>query len=253
MCLITFAWQYHEEYPLIVLANRDEFYKRPTATAEYWKDYPNILAGRDLEAGGTWMGVAKGGRWSALTNYRDLSNIIPDAPSRGALTTDFLKSYLSPKEYLSSVKQSQKNYNGYNLLVGDRHKLYYHNNINHEIIKITPGIYGLSNSLLNTSWPKVEHAKQKLKNALLSTDLDIPTLIDIMIDHDIAPDDQLPSTGVPYEWEKALSAMYITSPEYGTSITTVMQLHRSGRFDFVEQSHAVGGKRSVKKTYKLTF
>jgi uncharacterized protein with NRDE domain len=253
MCLITFAWQCHEEYPLIVLANRDEFYKRPTQPADYWVDHPHVLAGRDLEAGGTWMGVSKQGRWTALTNYRDPQNILANAPSRGELTTNFLTSDLSSDEYLSSVKNSGKVYNGFNLLVGDSKDLHYYNNVNNKMSLVSPGVHALSNGLLNTPWPKVESAKNKLDRNLKDDNLDIDLLLQQMLDAEIAEDDQLPSTGVPYEWEKALSAMFISSPEYGTSITTVLRLSRTGVLDFVEHSHPVNGKQEVKKTYHLTF
>lgn len=253
MCLITFAWQCHKEYPLIVLANRDEFYKRPTQPADYWEDHPHILAGRDLEAGGTWMGVSTKGRWAALTNHRDPKSVLPNVPSRGELTSNFLNSDLSLTAYLSSVKNSGKVYNGFNLLVGDAQELGYYNNVNHEIIRVPPGVHGLSNGLLNTAWPKVENAKHKLQQSIKSNRLNMDELMDQMLDHQLADDGELPSTGVPYEWEKALSAMFISSPEYGTSITTVLRLSNTGAIDFAEHTHPVGGRQEVKKKYQLTF
>ncbi|MEQ9299670.1 MAG: NRDE family protein [Cyclobacteriaceae bacterium] len=253
MCLITFAWQCHKEYPLVVLANRDEFYKRPTQPADYWEDHPHILAGRDLEAGGTWMGVSSRGRWAALTNYRDPQSILTNAPSRGELTSNFLSSDLSIKEYLSSIKHSGKVYNGFNLLVGDAKELGYYNNIDHEILSVQPGVHGLSNGLLNTAWPKVENARHKLEQSLKADQLYMDGLAHQMLDQQLADDDELPSTGVPYEWEKALSAMFISSPEYGTSITTVLRLNNAGIIDFTEHTHAVNGKEAVKKNHQLTF
>lgn len=253
MCLITFAWQCHKEYPLIVLANRDEFYKRSTQPADYWEDHPHVLAGRDLEAGGTWMGVSTRGRWAALTNYRDPQNILANVPSRGELTTNFLTSNLSSKEYLSSVKNSGKVYNGFNLLVGDAKELGYYNNIDHKIISVPAGVHALSNGLLNTAWPKVENARHKLEQSLKADQIHMDGLIREMLDDEVAEDAELPSTGVPYEWEKALSAMFISSPEYGTSITTVLRLSDIGVVDFIEHSHAVNGKQEVKKYFQLTF
>lgn len=253
MCLITFAWQEHEEYPLIVLANRDEFYKRPTEPAAYWMDHSHVLAGRDLEAGGTWMGVSTKGKWTGLTNYRDPKSMLSNAPSRGELTSSFLTSDLSPREYLATVKTSGKSYNGFNLLVGDMTGLYYYNNINHEIVAVSPGVHALSNGLLNTEWPKVTKARYKLENAIKENNLELESLEELMIDPRLANDDELPSTGVPYEWEKALSSMYISSPEYGTSITTVLRVSHSGKVDFVEHTHPINDKQEVKKKYRLTF
>lgn len=253
MCLIAFAWKHHEKYPLIVLANRDEFYRRPTQPASYWEDHPHVLAGRDLEAGGTWMGVSKMGRWAALTNYRDPGSLMADAPSRGELTTNFLTAQDTPLDYLKAVQAADKKYNGYNLLVGDLDQLYCYNNVNHNILKVSPGVHALSNALLDTPWPKAAKAKGKLQAAIASESLEPRHLLELMLDRRLADDTDLPSTGIPLHWERALSAMFISSEEYGTSITTVLRVSYSGKADFLEYSHPINGRPAVKKLYQLTF
>ncbi len=160
MCLIFTAINYHPVYKLIIAANRDEFYARKTAAANYWTDYPNVLGGRDLEAGGTWMGMTKGGKISMLTNYRDPLHIKSNAPSRGFLVADFLEKNVDPASYLKAIEPSK--YNGFNLIMGDVDNLWYVSNYKEGITKLENGLYGLSNHLLDTPWPKVVRGKKKL-------------------------------------------------------------------------------------------
>ncbi|WP_422361505.1 NRDE family protein [Reichenbachiella sp.] len=242
MCLILFAWKKHASYDLIVTANRDEFYNRPTQSAGLWPNYPDLLAGKDLTAGGTWMGVTKTGKFAALTNYRDIAKISDNAPTRGDLTKDYLTQNVEPKTYLEKVKSAQIPYNGFNLLVGDNDSLWYYNNINHEIKSLEPGIYGLSNALLNDPWPKVETGKQKLSQLLQYDHLTSSNLLGIIQDKTIAPDDQLPSTGVPIDWERALSAMYITMENYGTRCSTTL-LKKGTSTNFTEKIYAHLGQK----------
>src|SRR5687768_2185067 len=166
MCLIFISLKNHANYKLIVAANRDEFYNRKTAPAEYWKDNPEILGGRDLEAGGTWLGMTKTGRLSMITNYRDPKNINPKAPSRGQLVSDYLASRLSPELYLKSLEPKDKVYNGYNLIVGTPDEMWYHSNYQEGIQELKNGLYGLSNHFLETPWPKVEAGKKRMKEIL---------------------------------------------------------------------------------------
>lgn len=168
MCLITFSYKNHPFYKLIVAANRDEFYQRPTRAAQFWTDeqLPDILAGKDLKANGTWMGVSKTGRWGALTNYRDPSNINENAPSRGDLVLDYLKSDSNERAYLKEIKDNGKKYNGFNLLIGGKDSLYHFSNETNSIKEIEPGIHGVSNALLDTNWPKLDHAKKNWKELL---------------------------------------------------------------------------------------
>lgn len=242
MCLILFAWKKHHSYDLIVTANRDEFYHRPTQTAGLWHEHPNLLAGKDLTAGGTWMGVTKAGKFAALTNYRDIANINDKAPSRGDLTKNYLTQDIEPHAYLEKIKSVQIPYNGFNLLIGDNHSLWYYNNINHNIKSLEPGIYGLSNALLNDPWPKVENGKRKLGQIMQDNHLTSESLLSIVQDKTIAPDDQLPSTGVPLDWERALSAKYITMKNYGTRCSTTL-LKKGKHTTFTEKSYAHLGQK----------
>lgn len=220
MCLILFAWKTDPKFDLVLAANRDEFYDRPTQSAHQWKG-SEIIAGKDLTAGGTWIGLTKTGRFAALTNFRDLQNLDPNAPSRGQLATDFLTSNHTPKDYLQSLKSEKKNYNGFNLLVGDRNALWYYNNINYEISEIQSGIYGLSNGLLNEPWPKVDIGKNDLNNEL-NNGTKVDALFSLLTNEQIAPDEILPSTGVPLDWERSLSPLFIKMDNYGTRCSTVI-------------------------------
>src|SRR5688500_7150789 len=172
MCLIFLSLNNHPAYKLIVAANRDEFYIRKTEPASFWKDHPNIVGGRDLEAMGTWMAMSKQGKISLVTNYRDISNINPNAPSRGQLVTDYLLSNPLPKDYLEQVESKGKLYNGFNLIVGSAQELYYYSNYKGGVEKIEPGLHGLSNHLLDTPWPKVTRGIEKMKALLLSNEVD---------------------------------------------------------------------------------
>ncbi|UXX79718.1 NRDE family protein [Reichenbachiella carrageenanivorans] len=242
MCLILFAWKKHPKYNLVLSANRDEFYNRPTQPAQVWPAHPSLIAGKDLTAGGTWMGITQSGRFAALTNYRDPKHINPQAPSRGSLTKDFLITNSEPEEYLHKIKSSNIPYNGFNLLVGDQDNLWYYNNINHEIISLPSGIYGLSNALLNEPWPKVKVGKERLGHILSNENLSTKDLLTLVQDQTIAPDHLLPQTGIPIEWERALSAMYITTPDYGTRCSTALIKDKT-QTHFSEHSHAHLGQK----------
>ncbi|MEP5362314.1 MAG: NRDE family protein [Reichenbachiella sp.] len=242
MCLILFAWKKHTSYDLIVTANRDEFYNRPTESACTWSEYPDLIAGKDLTAGGTWMGITKTGKFAALTNYRDIANINNDAPTRGDLTKNYLTQDTDPQTYLEEIKSAQIPYNGFNLLVGDNHSLWYYNNINHQIKSLEPGVYGLSNALLNDPWPKVVTGKQQLTQLIQDDHVTSESLLSIIQNKAIAPDDQLPSTGVPLDWERALSAMYITMENYGTRCSTTL-LKKNKNSTFTEKTYPHLGQK----------
>ena len=229
MCVIYLAYETHPDHPLILLANRDEFYDRPTAAAAYWEDHPQIYAGRDLVAGGTWLGITRGGRIAAVTNYRDQS-----APkgnrSRGELVAEFLKSEESPAKYLGGVQQRALQYSGFNLIVGDLSEsgdgLFYFSNGGNGTRRLEPGVYGLSNHLLDTPWPKVARGKDRFQE-LLTSPIDIETLLGLLRDESLADDAELPDTGIGYEKEKALSAIFIKTPIYGTRSSSVVTFDRS--------------------------
>jgi len=235
MCLINFAFQQHETYPFILVGNRDEFYARPTQALHWWNnDGEPILAGKDLQEGGTWMGINKAGQFAALTNYRDLKNINPTAPSRGLLVKNWLGGDLSLADMHQLLKAQGKMYNGFNIIYGDVYQLYYYSNVNETLRQLYPGIYGLSNGLLDTPWPKVENSKAAFRKSL-SQKFNSDTIIDILSNATTAPDDQLPATGVPAEWEKKLSAMFITSENYGTRLTTFVLVDANGSVTYREK------------------
>ncbi|SBT04068.1 Transport and Golgi organization protein 2 homolog [Candidatus Accumulibacter aalborgensis] len=236
MCLIVLAWQAHPDYPLVVAANRDEFFSRPAAPATFWPEAPQVLAGRDLEAGGTWLGVSRGQRFAALTNYRDGSKQLVDARSRGALVADFLTGNTRSDAYLAQVAAASAAYNGFNLFVGDGESLaYYSNRGDDPPRRLMPGVYGLSNHLLDTQWPKLASAKAAFAEALTTLPAQAP-FFELLADQEIVPDSHLPETGVPLEWERILSAVFVRSENYGTRAATLLTRHRNGQTCLVERS-----------------
>lgn len=241
MCLITFAYNAHPKYRFVLSANRDEFYVRPTSTVDWWEDHHEILGGRDLQALGTWMAIHRNGRFAAVTNFRDIKNIRSDAQSRGDLPVNFLLSDQTPKSYATAVHQAGRNYNGFNLLVLEN-ELAHVSNYEEHINMLDPGIYGLSNALLDSPWPKVTKAK-RVFSELIQTDFSLEDLIQMMQDDATASDDQLPETGLDYVREKALSAMCIRTPDYGTCCTTAITIDHDGNVNFMEKSYPVGDRK----------
>ncbi|MBY0146408.1 NRDE family protein [Neobacillus niacini] len=252
MCLILFAYKVHPKYKLMVAANRDEFYQRPTAPAHFWEDDSEILAGRDLEKMGTWMGITKSGRFAALTNYRDPQEATEGKRSRGELVANALQYKGEIKEYMQSLVNNKDLYPGYNLLAGDGDELYYYSNVGQELKKITPGIYGVSNHLLNTEWPKVQAGKEGLAVILKSEHEDyIEPLLTLLQKADQAPDEKLPQTGVSLEWERMLSPMFIKSGDYGTRSSTVLLMEEK-EIHYVERVFTSNEINTQKYTIKLT-
>jgi uncharacterized protein with NRDE domain len=241
VCLVLIALDRHPDYSLIVAANRDEFYDRPTAAADFWTDRPWILGGRDLEAGGTWLGVDRRGRFAAVTNYRQ-GEREPAAPqSRGLLVSEYLAADLTARDHVEHVARDAAQYNGFNLIAGEGRELYYFSNREGQARALGPGVYGLSNHLLDSPWPKVTSGKSGL-SALLSGGSElIPDLLTLLSDRSQAADDSLPRTGVSLEWERLLSAAFITSPSYGTRSSTVLLVGRDGRVVLVERSFGPAG------------
>jgi uncharacterized protein with NRDE domain len=223
MCLILFAYRVHPKYKLIIAANRDEFYQRQTAPAHYWDDNPQILAGRDLEKMGTWMGVTTDGRFSALTNYRDPKELTEGKRSRGELVADALKYKGDLESYMETVARQRDLFPGYNLLAGDINNLYYYSNIGNELQKLEPGVYGVSNHLLNTEWPKVKKGKTDLSKIINDNKESlVENLFTLLQNAEPAPDQLLPDTGVSLEWERMLSSLFIKGQNYGTRSSTVL-------------------------------
>lgn len=233
MCLILVAWRVHADYPLAVAANRDEFFARPTLPAGFWTDAPDVLAGRDLDAGGTWLGCTRSGRFAALTNFRDPAGQRAGLPSRGQLTSDFLRSDSKPMAYLEQLASRAASWNGFNLLVGDGETLCCFSNVSGVPHSLAPGVYGLSNHLLDTPWPKVAAAKSAMASALEALP-DLAPMFALLRNASMHPDEQLPQTGVSREWERILSAAFVTAPDYGTRCSTVLLCGGDGHITFDE-------------------
>ncbi|RFU71218.1 NRDE family protein [Peribacillus saganii] len=249
MCLILFAFHSHPKYKLIVASNRDEFYFRPTAQAQYWTDFPYILAGRDLDKMGTWMGITTSGRFAALTNYRDPNENTEGKLSRGAVVADFLKGQKAPNEYVKYAAEKSGLYAGYNLLVGDKNQLFYYSNRGGNPQRLEPGIYGLSNHLLNTDWPKVNRGKEGLSKVLSDNDEFLVEQLMTLLQHaDPAPDEHLPSTGVSLEWERILSPLFIKTEGYGTRSSAVMLMNDNDIY-YKERTYLKGSVKD--KEYRI--
>lgn len=254
MCIILLAHLAHPEYPLILAANRDEFYERPTARAAFWTDDVGTLAGRDLERGGTWLGVTRSGRVAAITNYREPRRKLRGAPSRGLLVSRFLAGDEGPDDYLAKLSRSGSLYNGFNLIVGARGKLGYFSNRGGEPQAVQAGVHGLSNHLLDTPWPKVERGRKALTSALESDDsISIEALFKILADDARAHDEALPETGVSLELERMLSALFIKSQVYGTRSSTVVLFNRHQEVIFIERTFtpATGGHEDARYEFKI--
>ncbi|MBW1990244.1 MAG: NRDE family protein [Deltaproteobacteria bacterium] len=237
MCIVLFAWKVRKDFPLVMAANRDEFYERPTVQACPWPGSAGVIAGRDVQENGTWMGVAEDGRFGALTNFREPRALRADAPSRGALVRDYLLGGLPPLEYLQRIEPNAGDYNPFNVLLGDPCKLYWLSNMGEGIKEVPPGIHGLSNALLDTPWPKVVRGKAALAEAVSRPELCEQSLFSLLSDPTPAPDDQLPDTGVGPAWEKVLSAIFVQSPVYGTRSSTILLVDSGGAMIFEERHH----------------
>jgi len=231
MCLIVFAWQVIPGMPLVAAGNRDEFYDRPAAPADWWEDLPQIYAGRDLKGGGTWMGITRDGRFAAITNVRAPGEMRADAPSRGTLVAGYLAGDATPQAYIDRIAVDAARYNGFNLLLGDRHALFwYSNRAQHDAQHgrpLAPGIYGLSNGTLDAPWPKVVRTKAQFAS-LLCQGAPEAAYFEMLADMTRATDCRLPRTGVNLEWERVLSAVCIESPGYGTRVSTMARLYADG-------------------------
>ena len=230
MCLIAFAWRQVPGQPLVLLGNRDEFYARPATAARYWEDAPHILAGRDEQEGGTWLGVTRAGRWAALTNYREPGGMQPGELSRGKLVADFLRGESDPLAFLAAVSAEASRYNGFNLLVGTRDEAAVFSNRGTAPRRLEPGLYGLSNHLLDSPWPKTQRLKQGLAQSLALPWQEDPAQLMTWLEDITPPEDvELPDTGVGLVWERLLGTAFIRSPMYGTRASSCLLLghHRA--------------------------
>lgn len=238
MCLIVFAWQVVPGAPLIAAANRDEFYDRPAAAAGAWPENPKIFAGRDLKGGGSWMGITQEGKFAALTNIRGPQERRLDAPSRGALVADYLAGDMGPEDYIAAISGGKCEYNGFNLVIGDRQRLYWYSNRGggdeRNGKQLEPGIYGISNSLLDAPWPKVVRTKAQFAS-LLCQGAPEDAFFEMLADTTCAPDLRLPDTGIALDLERVLSAVCIETPGYGTRTSTVVKLYADAPPELIER------------------
>ena len=244
MCTLLLAWGVDPARPLLVAANRDELYARPTAPAQFWADAPQVLAGRDLEAGGTWLGVTRGGRFAALTNVREPDvRPPPNARSRGRLVAEFLRGEDGPAAYLAGVEPGA--YAGFNLVVGDAAALWYLSNRAGEPRPLAPGVHGLANAGLDTDWPKVRCGRAGLGALAAGGAATTAALQELLADRRGAPDAELPDTGVGLALERMLAPLFVAGPVYGTCCSTTVVFHRDGWVDFCERTTRSGAEGEV--------
>lgn len=257
MCLILLANRVFAGFPLVLAANRDEFFERPTAGAEYWADAPDILGGRDLAQGGTWLGVSRDGRWGAVTNFREGSPAPAGSRSRGELVAQYLRSGYQAGDYLRNLRGTAQAYHGFNLLLGDASGVFFFSNRRPQAENLAAGIYGLSNHLLDTPWPKVAQGKRALK-ALADAAAEVgdgdrltANLFSLLQNRAAAPDPELPETGVSRDWERLLSPMFISAPGYGTRASTVLLIDRVGGVHFHERGFAPDGTPWQVRSFRI--
>ena len=245
----------HPDYRLIVAANRDEFYTRPAAPLGYWPDHPDVLAGRDLKGSGTWLGVNRSGRIAAVTNYREPAAHMENAPSRGLLISDFLAGNASLKQYLKTVSKKSRAYNGFNLIAGDPSGLYYYSNRGAQVRHLQPGLYGISNHLIDTAWPKIKRGKKLLQGQLSGREtINIKKIWKFLADRCLPADEELPDTGVGLQWERILAPLFITSSDYGTRSSSIVLMKYSGQITFMERTFLNSAKGiETGETVKYSF
>jgi len=247
MCLVLIAYRIHARYPLVLAANRDEFHARPAAPIHWWRDGSPVLAGRDLQAGGTWCGLDSHGRLALVTNYRDPSLPKPQGSSRGMLVAAFLRGAHSARQYVHEAAAGADRYAAFSLLALDDSSLAYA--VSHPEPAawiLEPGIYGLSNHRLDAPWPKLLRSRARFERELADGDPVPARLLDILSDRTTADDATLPDTGIGLEWERLLSSPFIVSPEYGTRCSTVVLIDRQRRVSIEERSYASDGETTIR-------
>ncbi|MFW2367458.1 MAG: NRDE family protein [Desulforhopalus sp.] len=238
MCLLFFSYNMTPGYRLVMAANRDEFLSRPTALLGYIDPAETLLAGRDITGGGTWLGVSKNMKFGAITNYRDCLLLPGNPPSRGEILLDFLQGEMDVRSYVHHLSSRGQNYNGFNVVLGDQHEVYYYSNRNTTPRVLEPGFYGLSNHQLDTPWPKVVRGKKLLRPHMVEcSTIDPYELFRLLEDRQQPLDEQLPVTGVGLEWERLLGTIFIESDHYGTRSSAVVTIDDSSQLRFVEKSY----------------
>ncbi len=245
MCLILVAINQHERYPLIIGANRDEYYGRPTNPAGFWAEAPDVIAGRDLKSGGTWLGITRAGRWAAVTNYREPPLADPAAyRSRGDLVRTYLTNSVQTQEYVAQVAGRAQEFAGFSLLLGDPDGVTYVSNRDADVVSLQHGLFGLSNGCFDEAWPKVAAGKRRLGELLHQAHIDPDDLLALLADRTLAAPEELPDTGIGRERERLLSSAFVVSPDYGTRSSTAIIVSSKGRITFLERAfHAPDSRR----------
>ena len=251
MCIMAFAWMVGK-YKLVLAANRDEFLRRPAKAAAFWNDN-QTLGGVDLEHGGSWLLINRQGRFAALTNYRDPARLKNDAPSRGSIVKDYVKSSQPPQAFSEDQLADSSHYNGFNLLMLDKDRLCYYSNVGGTFSELKPGVYGLSNHLLDTPWPKTIRIKAGLQQLIDNQTVNHNSLLDLLVDKMQAPDAALPNTGIPKALERALSSIFISLDDYGTRCSTALTISNSGQVAFTEVTYGASGNAVGRNQFEFSL
>ena len=251
MCLALIAFGVHSRYRVVIAANRDEYHARPAAPAAWWDE--GFLAGRDLKQGGTWLGIDRRGRYALVTNVREPARHDATAPTRGALVPRYLVDHGPPSVAVASLVAAGGRHNGFNLVGGNTSELHWGSNRAASVAALAPGVYGVSNHLLDTPWPKVERAKSVLARWCRGAADDLAPIFALLHDTTPAPDEMLPATGVPREWERLLSSPFIVSPGYGTRCTTIVTVSHDRDVRLVERSFDPSGNSVGEVDYRFAL
>ena len=249
MCLVVLAWKSHPDYRLILAANRDEAHARPSREAQWWPEEPDILAGRDLEAGGTWLGVHRSGRLATVTNYREQQVRLPGARSRGEIVTNFLGSDAKPRDFVAAIGNAD--YAGVSVLAADRDTLCYASNRGDPAVSLAPGLYGLANASLDAPWSKLVRSKNALQAMIAAGDVGRDSLLALLADRQPAPSPEVVDDELPVELARALTAPFIVAEDYGTRCSTVVLISNDGEVDFVERRFNPQGKATGESAYRF--
>jgi len=251
MCLIVFSWCNDPEYRLLLAANRDELHRRPTQDAHWWPDRPNVLAGRDLQAGGSWLGVGRNGRFATVTNYREQQNTSVYPLSRGALVSDFLAASDDPLTFARQLDGSR--YAGFNLLLSDGNELVYLSNRGDGPSVLEPGVYGLANASLNSPWPKLLRSRSRLDELIRAGRANETELLRVLADREPASVDEVDAGELPFELARALSAPFIVSPKYGTRCSTVLSWQEPGTIRFTERRFDAAAQQTGESVFSFNL
>jgi uncharacterized protein with NRDE domain len=249
MCLVVVACRVSADLPFVVAANRDEFHGRPAEAAHWWPDIPGVLAGRDLAAGGTWLGLHRSGRFATVTNFRDVEPASGELESRGRLVADFLSGSDSAPDYLASIREDD--FAGFNLLVSDGTTLAYLSNRGGGRCELRPGIYGLSNATLDTPWEKVERSKRQLARLIDQRGVSDTSLLALLADREKGPVGEVRDGRLPFATAHAITAPFIVTPDYGTRCSTTVVKDNAGRWHFVERRFDASGNPEGESRYSF--